>query len=369
MPFKFVEYLKTKKGNLSLIVFFTLLTSFLIYLNISDKSIIAKYWDGPNYIEVAKTLYNIPQNHPFTPYGTTPAYFACHLPMYPLFIRLFAFMSYPVSMIFVTLLFSVLATISFYYLLIEYKCVQSPLFSALISTFLPIRWLIYHSVGSTEPMFLFFVFSSLLAYRKNKIVLAMILASLSSVTRIVGILLIAVYFIEFIRTKRYKQLPLIAIIGIPLFLTFLFYQYQFGDFFAYFSWNSKLINPHILSIYNTYASNGDLSHSAELYFAFYVIYGLGVLLLWRYPTLFIYSLIFYIFNLFVFHEDLSRYFLTITHFTFIVAYDKILNTPQFKIISIFVFYLALVYATYRIPTNLVVEPVYQNLMNQLSYPF
>jgi len=365
---KLFDFLNTRKGHILLIISFILFTFLLIFFKLGDKTLLVKYWDGPNYIEVAKTLYHIPLNHPFTSYGTTQAYFACHLPMYPLFIRLFSFMTYPVSMIFVTLLFTILATITFYFLLIEYQCVENPFFSALISTILPIRWLIYHNVGSTEPMFLFFVFASLLAYRKNKIVFAMILASLASITRIVGILLIAVYFIEFLRTRRYKKIPLLAIIGIPLFLTFLFYQYQFGDFLAYFHWNKKLIDLHFFSIYRAYSYDFS-AHASELYFIFYSVYGVGLLFLWRYPTLFVYSLVFYAFNLFVFHEDISRYYIPITHFVFIVAYDKVLNTPQFKIISIFIFYLALIYTVGRINVNVVSDSVYQNLINQLSYPF
>ena len=358
----------SNQSKIIILFIFSILPSILIFLiNYNDFSVITRYWDGPNYMEVAKTLYNVPKDHPFTSYGTTQAYFACHLPLYPLLIRLFAFMTYPVSMIFVTLLTSALATIAFYYFLLEYNCVKNPFYSSIISTFLPIRWLLYKSVGATEPLFILLILLSLIAYKRDKIVWAMVFASLSGITRITGILMGAVYFIEFIRTKKYKLIPLLSIIALPLLLTFSFYYYIYGDFFAYFSWNSKLIHSKPIDIYYSYVVNGN-SHSGELYFLFYILYGLGVLFLWEYPILFIYSLIFYVFNLFVFHEDLSRYFLTITHFVLIIAYDKFLNTPQFKTISIFALYLGIVYSAYMLPHNVVDVNVYQKFLNQPSYP-
>lgn len=120
---------------------------------------LARYWDVPNYLYVAKTLYDITPDHPLKFYGNPPAYFACHLPVYLLAIRLLSFLGYPAGMLAATVLFTVLATLAFYQLLIESKAVTHPWWSALVSLFLPARWLLYHSVGATEAPFLFFVFS------------------------------------------------------------------------------------------------------------------------------------------------------------------------------------------------------------------
>lgn len=120
--------IESQRNKLIILVLFSLIPSFIIYaLNLNDLSVIFRYWDGPNYIEVAKTLYDIPVDHPLKPYGTTPAYFACHF-HYPFLLIIFSFMTYPIAMIFVSLLTSILATIFFYYLLIEYNCVKSPFF-------------------------------------------------------------------------------------------------------------------------------------------------------------------------------------------------------------------------------------------------
>ncbi|MFN8673493.1 MAG: hypothetical protein U0457_15590 [Candidatus Sericytochromatia bacterium] len=365
-------YHKNTKVQVILIFFTSIITTLLVYISLGEKiKFVPMHWDGPNYIEVAKTLYFIPDKHPFKPYKITPSYFATHLPLYPILIRTFSFVGYENSAIFVTIIFAALATVAFYFLLKEYKCVQSPFYSAIISTFIPVRWLLYKSISATEPIFLFLVFISLIAYKRNKITLSMILASLSCITRITGILILAVYFLEFIRAKKYNKLFLLLIIPIPLFLTFSFYYINFGDFFAYFTWNQgnngiMKLNP--LQVYINYSGNGN-NHHSELYFLFYVIYALGLGFLVQYPALFLYSLVNFLFFCFIYHDDLSRYTLAFSHFTLIIAYDKILNTIQFKLISLFVLYLSIIYASSMIPHNVIVDPVYKKLSEQPEIKF
>jgi len=350
------------------LIFFSLISSLIVYIRFYDNfSVIPRYWDGPDYLYVAKTLYNIPVHNPFESYNLTPAYFACHLPLYPLLIRLFSFLGYPVSMIFVTLIFSSLCTLAFYYLLKELKCVHNPFFSAFISIFLPARWLIYHSVGASEPLFIFLAVTSLYFFYKKNYLLAFVLASLCSVTRITGILFCLVYFILLIDRKDYKWILGLAIIPLSLFVTFLFYQYQFGNFFAYFNWNSKLIHTIPGDVLRIYANAGK-AHPADLYLAMYFIFGLGAMLLWEYPVLFAYSVIFFYFNLFVFHEDLGRYYLGITHFTLIVAYDKLFKTWQFKVIFILFLPFVYLYVWGLIPTNVMVKEIYEKLLTQIALP-
>jgi hypothetical protein len=67
----------------------------------NNFDVIRKNWDGPLYIIPAKTLYD--KNHPVSlenPLGLTYNYFAAHLPLYPLTIRMLALVfSYPAAML------------------------------------------------------------------------------------------------------------------------------------------------------------------------------------------------------------------------------------------------------------------------------
>ncbi len=338
---------------------------FYIPFMFGDFTQIFRSWDGPNYVYVAKTLYNIPANHPFAPYKTTPEYFACHLPLYPMFIRLFSFMGYMNSMLFVTLLFKVLSTLTLYMLLKETKSVKSPLWSAAIALFIPARYLLNHSIGATEAPFLFFIFSSMLAHHRGRYILAYALGGFAGITRIVGVLIGAAYFImTALDRKKWKYAPALALVILPLLATFTFYHFRFGDFFAYFSWNAKLLAWRPAQIFLAAASSGN-KHDTEFYIIMYAVYGFGVAMLWRRKTFFWYSVIMYAFCLFIYHDDVSRYFIPIAPFALIVAYDGILSKNVVKWMSIPFIALVFIFAWRMVPHNLVVDWVYVNFINAL----
>lgn len=314
------------------LVFFSTLSSVGLYWPVyrKDPTALFRYWDGPNYLYVARTLYDIPIQHPFVFYKTTPAYFACHLPLYPLLIRLLSYvMGYLSGMLAATLICSALATVLFYQLLKETRAVRTPFWSALVFLYLPARWLIYHSVGASEPLFLCFIFGAMLAWRRHWPWLSCLLIGLAADTRIVGLLAGFALFLLILQERRWKALPWLALIPLPLLATFAFYQYRFHDFWAYFHWNAKLLHKMPLEVLWVYAQHGDL-HTSELYLIIFLIYGVGVFLLWEQPLFFWYSLVFFGFNLFVFHEDLSRYFIPLAPFALIIAFDRVISTRAFQ---------------------------------------
>ena len=354
---------------ITIVVFICSLVFYLPFLVDGTMDVIYRYWDGPNYVYLAKALYAIPKDHPLSPY-TTPEYFAAHLPLYPLTIRLFSFMGYNNAMLFSTFLYTVLATVTLYQLLKENRWVQSPMWSAVISLFIPARYLIYHNVGATEAPFVFFTLASILSYLRGNYLLAFVLGGLSGITRITGVLIGVAYFFTLIIEKKWKYIPLLAIVGIPLFATFTFYYFHYGDFFAYFGVNlsssNSLIHLKPFDIFLLYSKTGN-THSAEFYLMMYAIYGIGVCLLWQKNKLiFLYSAVSYIFCLFIFHQDLARYLIPLAPFALIIGYDRILSQLPARVACIALIPLCYYYAWKILPHNLVVEWVYKNLIRILA---
>lgn len=354
-----------------LLVFLTILSSiiFLIPFIINDNiHIVFQYWDGPNYAYLAKSLYNVPADHPLSPY-TKPEYFAAHLPIYPLTIRLFAFLGYNNAMLLSTLLYTVFATLALFQLLKETRTVKSPFWSALISLFLPARYLIYHNVGATEAPFIFFTLSSMLAYLRGHYALAFILGGLSGITRITGILIGVAYFFALVWEKKWKYIPLLALVGLPLLLTFTFYHFHYGNFFAYFGVNlsssNSLIHLKPFDILRLYSNRGE-AHSAEFYLAMYAVYGAGVAVLWHKNKLFfLYGAVTYLFSIFIFHQDLARYFIPLSPFALVIAYDDLLSKKAVKLAAVPFIILSYIYAWGVLPHNGIVDWVYQNLLKYL----
>jgi hypothetical protein len=349
------------------LVLASLLPSLLLFaLHAGDASVLVRYWDGPNYIEVAKTLYHVPVDHPMAAW-TTPAYFACHLPLFPLLVRALSFLGYPMAMLLVTWASAAGATVVFYRLLQAFACVRNPFVSALLMTAVPLRWVLYKTVGATEPLFLLLVFGSLLAYRRERLGWAMALAALAGVTRITGVLMAVVYFVEFVRTRRYAAIAWLPVIGLPLLATFVFYHFRFGDFWAYFSWNAKLVSPVPMASIWRFAAGGD-AIGAEFYFLLYAVFALGVWRLRRHPLLFAYAAVYFVFNLFIVHEDLSRYFLTVAHLALIVGYDRLWRPAWALAAMPLLLAIGIAVSSRLLPHNAIDAATYRNLLEQPAYP-
>lgn len=334
-----------------------------------NADVLFRYWDGPNYAYLAKALYNIPTDHPLNAY-TTPEYFAAHLPVYPVSIRLFAFIGYFNAMLFTSTLYTVLTAIVLYQLLIETRVVQNPLWSAVISLFIPARYLIYHSIGATEAPFLFFTLSSLLAYVRGHYVLAFVLGGISGITRITGILIGGAYFMTLVSERKWKKIPLLGIIALPLLLTFTFYHFHYGDFFAYFGTNysdsNKLISLMPFDIFKMYSDLGE-THSAEFYLILYTIYGVGTALMWNINRLFFwFCAVTLTFSVFIFHQDVSRYMIPMAPLAIVVAYDKILSQKPVKFIFLPAVFLAYVYSWGVLEKNVVDRGTYKRLTSYLN---
>ena len=349
------------------LTFVVLLVNGIFYLPFLSNGTVDqlfRYWDGPNYLLVAKTLYSIPADHPLSPY-TVPSYFAAHLPLYPFAIKLFSVFGYPVAMLLTTTAFTVGATLVFYTLLKENNWVSNPLWSTVISLFIPARYLIYHTVGATEAPFIFFICLSLLFYFRERYFLSFLFGGFAGITRITGILLGIGYLVDLLIKRRWKVIPLLGLIGSPLFLTFVFYHFHYGDFFAYLKVNAsesnKLFRFDPFLILKSYASTGN-THAAEFYLYLYAVYGIGTALLWKVNRTLCWAIApFFLFNCFVFHQDLARYFIPLAPFSLVIAFDKVLHTRAALWLFLPVVALTYIYAWGMIPHNLCVDWVYNNL--------
>jgi Gpi18-like mannosyltransferase len=355
-----------------IIAFFAISSSLLVFLPFwLDNSIemVFRHWDGPNYVYLAKSLYDVPINHPLSTY-TVPSYFAAHLPVYPLTIKLFSALGYLNSMLFSTVLYAACAAIVFYKLLLETKVVRIPLWSAIISLFIPVRYLLNHSIGATEAPFLFFTLASMLAYVRGYYVWAFVLGGISGITRITGILIGGAYFLNLVAEKKWKYIPLLAIIPVPLLVTFTFYHFQYGDFFAYFGINysdtNKLINLSPFQMFRNYSANGN-SHSAEFYLIMYAIYGLGTALLWSINRLFFFfCAVTFCFSIFIFHGDVSRYLIPMAPFALVVAFDKVLSRKEAMVFFFPALCLAYTYVWGMVPKNVVDKKSFVKLKTVLE---
>jgi|Deesub1362A_J573_1020465.scaffolds.fasta_scaffold00051_105 hypothetical protein len=329
----------------------TLSSSAYVYLPfLGNFDTILRYYDGPLYVIVAQNFYHIQSN----PFPLPEYYYSTHLIVYPLLIRIFSPIGFFNSMILVTLIFSVLSVLMFYYLLEEFNYVKNPFFIALLFIFLPPRWLIYHSVGASEPIFLFSLLLSLYMFKKERLMVCSLSAAFATATRIHGIVLFPAYAILALRRGLYRKIPLFLIIPTSLFLNFYLHYLAFGDLFSYFKWNAGLV------AFN-YPFSSILIYGEDHLFQ-YLIYALAGVILYRrrYLDLSIITFSLYLPLLFVVHPDLSRYLIPLSPFA-LIAFEDILDSKEFKLISPLLIMLIYFYVWSVIPTNLVPQEGFEKI--------
>lgn len=353
--------------DLAVIILATLLLTFLMWfpfifrlpsflsLNFSEGfNTIYRNFDGIEYIIIAKTFYD-PELIASLPQSLPAGYYAAHFPGFAILIFLFApIFGFLKSMLFVSVIFTITSAIAFYFLVKDFKLTTQPLFLSLVFLILPARWLIVHSVGSSEPVFIFFTVVTFYFFMKyeqtNKywhILLAGLFGSLAQFTRPPGILIfisLGIYLlIKLIRSKKgdllknlieikIKYLPLGLI---PLTLLGIFYWYSiiYSDFWAYFHSgdNIHLTLPPFPVFNKAQYWVGDI-WLEDIIYLYIIGFLAGILLLKRrLETLGIFVLTFMTASILIAHRDISRYILPIFPFV-LIAYERLLTSKEFKIV-------------------------------------
>ncbi len=334
-------------------------------LNFSEGfATIYRNYDGLEYVVISKTFYK-PGLLALIPQNTPASYFAAHFPGYSLVILLFApFLGFLKSMLFSSLLFTVLSTWIFYLLVKQFKLTGHPLLLSSLFLVLPARWLIVHSVGSSEPMFIFFVITTIYSLMRYELVNKwrwIWIASLSGlgaqITRPPGILLlgsIGLYLLwrhRFNLTQYFKFLPLI-LMPLTLLGMFLWYQYSLNDFWAYFHSgdNIHLVFPPF-QIFNKFQFwVGEIWLEDVIYIFILGLLG-GLLLFKKNLKLMAFFVLTYLAaSMFVTHRDIARYTLPVFPFL-LIAFEKVLTMKEFKVVMIIVALAIYLYAQNFILNN------------------
>jgi len=310
-------------------------------------------FDGPLYIVVAKSLYNLPyiaQNYAL---DLPLEYYAAHFPLFPLLIRVFAILSgFPWGMMFATLFSSILTIFFFFKNARKLLNVQQALTLTLMFSFFPARWLIVRSVGSPEPLFVAAILGTLYYFNEKKYWYAAFWGIVAQLTKSPGILLFIALSItaaanelsklasskqsirKWIAKINLRPLPLLLI---PVSLAGLFVVYAspntFGNFFAYFNSgdNIHLFFPPF-QIFNYTQPWVNTFWLEDVLFVYAIILiGITKLIKEKQTTWAVFVITFFTTIIFVSHRDILRYSLPVFPFIFL-AFAKELQRKEAKII-------------------------------------
>ena len=353
--------MKKSGRDLLIIAFISLFSTFLIWLPFflrlssfwkmplpgEGMATIMKNFDGLYYVVIAKSFYRPEVISGLFSFPLPAIYYAAHFPFYPILIKIFSpFFGYLWSMLSVNLVASILAAVVFYLFVKEFKYSKSPLWLTIIFLFLPARWFIVRSLGSPESLFILLLITSFYFFKKKNYWLAGIFGGLTQLTKPPGILLFVAFAIYLLwenwqELKKNWMLQLINLLKkvYPLFLIpitlmgiFTYFQYVYGDFWAYFHSgdNIHLFWPP-LQVFNATARWVGTFWLEEVIYV-YLLGILGVVLLFKQKRidLGIFASVFFYTTLFISHRDIARYSLPMMPFL-LIAFEPLLVKKEFKI--------------------------------------
>jgi hypothetical protein len=341
--------------------------SFLVYTPfLADMTTVYRFWDGPNYLTIARTLYDVRPDNPLLAYVYEPRYFLVHLPVYPLLVRMLSIVGYQQALLLVSVLATCVATVLFYRLCRDVWKVSSPAFLTLVFLFLPPRWLLYRSTGSTEAVYMAFTLAAIFFFERSRVGKASAAAALSTLTRISGLMIAPAFAVVLLRRRKLKELAWLALIPAGLAAYFFFCAARTGNFLEYFAQHGEKMAAFRPFGFLPELFGKGLYHQAEFHILLALVYAVGTSRLRPFPTIFWYCVFELGLHVFISTEDWSRYFLAMAPFALVVGFRDVIDTKAFRWIFPPYVLAALFYAWGVIPLNGCRPDIYLRLLTHLG---
>jgi len=341
--------------------------SFLVYAPFAGRMTeVYRFWDGPDYLTVARTLYDVRPDNPLLAYVHTTTYFLVHLPVYPLLVRAFSFVGYLPALLLVSVLATCVATILFYRLCRDVWNLASPAFLTLVFLFLPPRWLLYRSTGSTEAVYIALTLAAIFFFEQSRVGRASVAGMFATLTRIPGLMIAPAFAVVLLLRRRWRELLWLALLPAALAGYFLFCASRTGNFLEYFSQHRDKISVVWPFAFLPELFRKGLYHQAEFHILLALVYAVGTSRLRAFPTIFWYCVFELGLHLFIATEDWSRYFLAMAPFALVVGFRDVIDTRAFRWLFVPYTVLALVYAWGVIPLNGCRPDIFARLLAHLG---
>lgn len=300
---------------------------------------VLKNWDGPHYIVVARTFYNLSAIEQYLFTDVPPIYYTAHFPLYPIAIALVApVMGYFYSGLFVNLLCGVLLNIVFYR--VAERFTKHPLFLTFVFTVFPARFFVTRAIVAPETMMVLCIFLSLVMWEEKKYFRGALWGALGILSKVKAGFLFPAYIAsecEKYLTKRasFQKATLWALL-IPLFLVGLFYIFylQTGNFLAFFEAEkgNDLFVTFPFAQFNSKAAWIGTAWLEDVVLYFAALFILTVTLYFKKEnrSWFYYVLFYGIFLIFVPQRDITRFMFPM-YPIFLLTFEQFFTSREFKI--------------------------------------
>ena len=348
-----------------------------------------RYWDNPEYIVIAHGFYDTKDallGISFFHHNSF-FYWTAHFPGFPLLLMV---VQPVVGWLWASLLinFGVSTAFAwvFYRLVRDFGYARHPLWLSLVALVLPIRWIVYHNVGASEPLFMLCEVVSLYCFKKERYWLAGLAGAGALFCRPPGLFLWIGFMLFLVAEAVTRTWPTFAAGGrpslailvrnfnwrafgplllIPLALVGVFglFAWRYGDFLAYFKITENV--THVIPAPFPTLSTGMMDSPGLLYT--YIIEAVGLVFLWRQGRfdLFWVGLASFGYTLFLFHEDVLRYSIPFFALIVIIPFADYLSGRVARWLAAPVLLALLLYSWGVLHGNLMNIPTFEAMKNIL----
>ncbi|GIW62337.1 MAG: hypothetical protein KatS3mg090_0163 [Patescibacteria group bacterium] len=315
----------------------------LLFLKLNNKGLINIYqnWDGPNYLIVAKTNYDLEKIRYMLITNTPEAYFTAHLPLYPFLIKIAGVVIpiLPIAGLFVNFVFSFLLNLLFFEF-IKSKT-NHPYFAVFVFTLFPARIFVTRNIIAPEPILMFLTLLSFILSENKRLFKSAIVFSLSVLTKLQNIVLLPAFFLYYVTndlTHRFKKQNIIkySFLFIPsatVVLLFYFYYLKTGDFFIYFRvqrLNNLQMSLPFSQFDKTAVWVGNI-WLEEIIFYYLIFFLAGIILIKQKNYLYASAILIYTTFLTTLpHNDIIRFSASIIPFVYL-AFAKLFDKKEFRL--------------------------------------
>jgi hypothetical protein len=157
-----------------------------------------------------------------------------HLPAYPATIRAVAIFGWTNAVLLSAWLAAAGAAVLFYILCRDVWGIAGPFWVTMAFLFLPPRWILYRSVGASEPLALFLALLAILLIEKGRWAWAIAASCALALTRWTGVVVAGAWALLLIRQGHWRRILWLAPIPLSLVAFFIYSKQQFGDWQAPF---------------------------------------------------------------------------------------------------------------------------------------
>lgn len=314
------------------------------FLTIRDPGIfnIFRNWDGPDFLMVAKTWYDLDAigKRLFIPVDVR--YFAAHFPLFPFFISLAStIMNSLYAGIIVNIFFGFLLNILFFSIAKKYT--KHPLFLTFVFTVFPPRYWVLRSVIASETLLLFLLLLSLYLWEKKRYFMSSMFGFFGVLTKIQALFLFPAYLFGVLEKRLKTKNPInkqslwMFLIPFAFIALSFFYYLKLGDFLAFFHAekgnNLSIFFP--FSQFNYRAPWGGF-RLEDVIFYFTAMF-LCIATLWKHKerSWFYFTLSYTLFLVFVPHQDIARYAFPLAPI-FLFTFESFFTSKIFKWALVFI---------------------------------